>query len=83
MEEELEDPAERYRRALRAWHVAVMERVEQHRRMFHPLDEREHSLLYQEAIEEIERLRQAEQKAWDRFLRARDTYAEHLASEES
>lgn len=75
-----DDPAEAYRRALRAWHVALMERVEQHRAMFLPIDERDRSLVYAESVELIEELRAAESRAWDRFLRARDIYAQHLAS---
>lgn len=76
-----DDPAEAYRRALRAWHVALTERMEQHRAMFQPLGERDRSPIYDESVALIEQLRSAESHAWDRFLRARDIYLEHLATE--
>ena len=41
-----------YQKALRAWHVAWMERVEWHRRQFSPLTDREQSLVYEHVLEE-------------------------------
>ena len=69
-----------YQKALRAWHVAWIERVEWHRRQFSPLREREQSLVYESVIEQRSELRDAEERAYDRFLRARAVLAEALQS---
>ncbi len=52
--------------------------VDWHREHFHPLTEREHSLLYEHVLEERQQLRDAEERAYDRFLRARDVLAEAI-----
>ena len=52
-----------YQKALRAWHVAWNARVEWHRRSFSPVEEREHSLLYDHVIEDRAQLRDAEERA--------------------
>ena len=39
-----------YQKALRAWHVAWMARVEWHHEHFYPLTEREHSLVYEHVL---------------------------------
>ena len=67
-----------YQKALRAWHVAWMERVEWHRRQFSPLTDREQSLVYEHVLEERQQLRDAEKRAYDHVLRARDVLAEAL-----
>ena len=69
-----------YQKALRAWHVAWMERVDWHRDHFYPLTDREQSLVYEHVLEERQQLRDAEERAYDRFLRARDVLAEALRS---
>ncbi len=69
-----------YQKALRAWHVAWMARVDWHREHFYPLIDREHSLVYECVLEERQQLRDAEERAYDRFLRARDVLAEALRS---
>ena len=66
-----------YQKAPSAWHVA---RVEWHREHFYPLTDREHSLVYEHALEERQQLRDAEERAYGRFLRARDVLAEALRS---
>ncbi len=70
-----------YLKALRAWHVAWYARDEWHRERFSPAAEREHSVLYDHVIEERAELRDAEDRAWDRVLRARGMLAEALRSE--
>ena len=67
-----------YQKALRAWHVAWTERVEWHRRQFSPVNEREQSLVYEHVLEERQQLKDAEERAYDRFLRTRDVLAEAL-----
>ena len=68
------------RRQLRAWHIAWLERVEWHRHRFSPIEERQHSLIYEPVLAERAELRDAEERAYDRFLRARDMLAEALRS---
>ena len=48
-----------YQSALRAWHVAWMARVDWHYEHFHPLTDREHSLVYEHVLEERQPLRDA------------------------
>ena len=67
-----------YQKALRAWHVAWMARVDRHREHFYPLTDREQSLLYEHVLEERQQLKDAEERAYDRFLRAMDVLAEAL-----
>ena len=69
-----------YQKALRAWHMSWMARVDWHRDHFNPLTEREQSLVYEHVLEERQQLRDAEERAYDRFLRARDVLAEALRS---
>ncbi len=71
---------EDYQKALRAWHVAWIERVEWHRRRFSPIRERAQSLPREPVIDERGQLRDAEERAYDRFLRARDVFAGALLS---
>ena len=52
--------------------------VEWHRRQLSPVNQREHSLVYEHVLEERQQLRDAEEQAYDRFLRARDVLAEAL-----
>ncbi len=69
-----------YQNALRAWHVAWIERVEWHRRRLSPIRERAQSLIREPVIDERGQLRDAEERAYDRFLRARDVFAGALLS---
>ena len=69
-----------YEKALRAWHVAWLARVEWHRRHFYPLHDREQSLVYDSVMQSRAELRDAEEKAYDRFLAARAVYAEAFRS---
>ena len=48
-----------YHKALRAWHVPWMARVDWHREHFFPLEEREQSVIYESVIEERQELRYA------------------------
>ncbi len=67
-----------YGKALRAWHVAWVARLEWHHSHFFPLADREHDLLYDHVLLEREELRAAEEKAYERFLAERDILAEAL-----
>jgi hypothetical protein len=69
-----------YAKALRAWHVAWMERVAWHREHFFPLNESEQSVIYEEVLTQHRELPEAEERAFDRFLQARDVLKEALAS---
>ena len=69
-----------YQKATRAWHVAWTERAEWHRRQFSPLSEREQSLIYEHVLEDRQQLRDAEERAYDRFLSAGDVLAEALTA---
>ncbi len=71
---------EDYQKALRAWHVAWIERVEWHRRRLSPIRERAQSLIREPVIDERGQLRDTEERAYDRFLRARDVFAGALLS---
>ena len=59
-----------------------MARVEWHGEHFYPLNDREHSLVYDQVLDERQQLRDAEERAYDRFLRARDVLAEALRTAE-
>ena len=72
---------EDYRKALRAWDVAWFERHEWHRRLFSPIREREQSLIREPVIDERDQLRDTEERAYGRMLRARDVYAGTLLSD--
>jgi hypothetical protein len=76
----IEELRQIYGKALRAWHVAWMERVAWHREHFFPLNESEQSVIYEEVITQHRELREAEERAYDRFLQARDVLSEALAS---
>ena len=65
-----------YEKALRAWPVVWTARVEWHRDHFHPLTEREQSVVYEHVLEERQQLRDAEERAYDRFLQAGGVLAE-------
>ncbi len=67
-----------YQKALRAWHVAWTARATWHHEHFHPFTDREQSLVYEHVLDERQQLRDAEERAYDRFLRARDVLAEAL-----
>lgn len=67
-----------YGKALRAWHVAWNARAEWHAAAFYPVEEREQSLVYDHVIEERETLRAAEERAYERFVAARDVLSEAL-----
>ena len=69
-----------YQKALRAWHVAWIERVEWHRRSLSPIRERAQSLIREQVLDERGQLRDTEERAYDRFLRARDVFAGALLS---
>ena len=70
-----------YEKALRAWHVAWQARVEWHREHFHPLEDREQSVVYEELLDERQRPRDAKVRADDRFPSARVVLAEALRAE--
>lgn len=70
-------------KALRAWHVAWMARVNWHREHFFPLEDREQSLVYESVLDERQKLRDAEERAYDRFLQARDVLAEAMRSDQA
>ncbi len=55
-----------------------MARVDWHREHFYPLHEREQSLVYESVLDERQQLRDAEERAYDRFLQARNVLAEAL-----
>ncbi len=74
----LDEIKDAYQKALRAWHVAWMARVDRHVEHFYPLAEREQSLVYEAVIEERRALKDAESRAYDRFLQARDVLSEAL-----
>ncbi len=67
-----------YQKALRAWHVAWQARVDWHREHFYPLEDREQSVVYEEVLAVRQKLRDAEDRAYDRFLSARAVLAEAL-----
>ena len=67
-----------YGKALRAWHVAWSARIDWHQAHFYPLVGREPGLVYDYVLQEREELRAAEEKAYERFLAARDVLAEAL-----
>ena len=77
----IEELRQDYGKALRAWHVAWLSRVDWHREHFFPIDESEQSVIYEEAITQHRELREAEERAYDRFLRARDFVSEALRTE--
>jgi hypothetical protein len=58
-----------------------MERVAWHREHFFPLNESEQSVIYEEVITQYRELRGAEERAYDRFLQARDVLSEVLRTE--
>ena len=58
-----------------------MARVDWHREHFFPLEEREQSVIYESVIAERQDIRDAEERAYDRFLLARDLLAEALRTE--
>ena len=70
-----------YQKALRAWHVAWQARVDWHREHFYPLEDREQSVVYEEVLAVRQKLRDAEERAYDRFLAARAVLAEALRAE--
>lgn len=78
---DLDDIRHDYAKALRAWHVAWMARVDWHRQHFYPLAEREQSLVYESVLEERRELKEAEDSAYDRFLMARDVLSEAMRTE--
>jgi hypothetical protein len=67
-----------YAKAVRAWHVAWLARVDWHANMFNNIEERSRELLYDHAWKERESLRVAEERAYERVLAARDILAEAL-----
>ena len=79
-EAEIKELRERHGRALRAWHVAWLARVEWHARMFANLDAATNGLLYEYVEREREELRSAEERAYDRYLAERAVLSEALRS---
>ena len=67
-----------YQKALRAWHVAWQARVDWHREHFYRQEDREQSVVYEEVLAVRRKLRDAEDRAYDRFLNARAVLAEAL-----
>ena len=57
---------EDYQKALRAWNVAWIERVEWHRRRLPPIRERAQSLIRERVLDERGQLRDTEERAYDR-----------------
>ena len=78
---DVEEVRHEYAKALRAWHMAWMERVAWHREHFFPLNESEQSVIYEEVLTQHRELREAEERAYDRSLQARDVLSEALRSE--
>ena len=74
----LEELRHDYAKGLRAWHMAWIERVDRHREHFFPLNESEQSVIYEEVITQHRELREAEERAYDRFLESRDALSEAL-----
>ena len=70
-----------YQKAFRAWHIAWVERADWHREHFFPLHDDRPGLLYEEVITQHRALREAEERAYDRSLQARDVLAEALRTE--
>ena len=65
----------------RAWHVAWQGRVEWRREHFYPLEERDQSMVHEEVLAVRQKLRDGEDRAYDRFLSARVVLAEALKAE--
>ena len=77
---EIERLRENYGRALRAWHVAWLARVEWHARTFRDLEVATQGVIYQWAIDERSHLQVAEEHAYNRFLNARAILEQALRS---
>ncbi len=60
--------------------MAWIERVEWHRRRLSPIRERAQSLIREQVLDERGQLRDTEERAYDRLLRARDVFAGALLS---
>jgi hypothetical protein len=71
---------EEHGRAVRAWHVAWLARVEWHARTFASLDASTDALLYDYVATEREALRAAEEKSYERYLDARAILDQTLRS---
>ncbi len=70
-----------YLKAFRAWHLAWAQREVAHRDHF-PVEHLDNlGLVYESVIEELRQAREIEERAYDRFLQARDVLAQALATE--
>lgn len=78
---DIEQLREEYGRALRAWHMTWLARVEWHARVFANLDASTNGVLYDYFETEREQLRAAEEKAHDRYLSAKAILQQALRSD--
>ena len=70
-----------YLKAFRAWHLAWAQRELAHRDHFPPEKLDDLGLLYESVIEELRQAKEIEERAYDRFLQARDVLSEALRTE--
>ncbi len=66
-------------RPIRVW--PTVPSVDWHREHFYPLEDREQSVVYEEVLAVRQELRDAEDRAYDRFLNARAVLVEGLRAE--
>ena len=67
-----------YLKAFRAWHLAWAQRELAHRDHFPPEKLDDLGLIYESVIEELREAKEIEERAYDRFLQARDVLSEAL-----